>query len=367
MMTSLQSSLFGVLLANVGFMLCIAAPSPVPTNVVQLAQSVPDLSTLVAAVVAAGLDSTLSGDGPFTVFAPTNAAFDALPAGKLDDLLLAENKDTLVSILTYHVLPAQVFSVDLLPMQSVATVQGQKLTITMSTDGVMVNNVATVTTADAMATNGVAHIIDAVLMPADKNVVEVAQAVPALSTLVQAVIAADLVTTLSGAGPFTVFAPTNAAFDALPAGTLTDLLKPAGKADLVDILTYHVLAVKLLSKDLDASQTAATVQGKELTVTKVGGAVKVNDVAMVTMADQMASNGVAHIIDAVLMPPTVSSPAPKTVVETQEVIQSVADDVAIPVSMSMSSTNSNSTQDIVGGAFAVLPGVAWVVTMIIFS
>merc|ERR1712160_151728 len=203
--------------------------------------------------------------------------------------------------------------------------------------------------------------------PGPKNVVQVAESVTDLSTLVDALTKADLVGTLSAAGTFTVFAPTNSAFQALDADTLAALLEPAGKADLVDILKYHVLATQVLSTDLADTQTWATLQGKDLTVTKVGGTVKVNDVATVTMADQMASNGVAHIIDAVLMPPTVSSPAPKTVVETQEVIQSVADDVAIPVSMSMSSTNSNSTQDIVGGAFAVLPSVAWVVTMIIFS
>merc|ERR1740139_1808319 len=193
--------------------------------------------------------------------------------------------------------------------------------------------------------------------PGPKNVVQVAESVTDLSTLVDALTKADLVGTLSAAGTFTVFAPTNSAFQALDADTLAALLEPAGKADLANILKYHVLATQVLSTDLVASQTVATLQGKELTVTKVDGTVKVNDVATVTMADQMASNGVAHIIDAVLMPPSVSSPAPKTVVETQEVIQSVADDVAIPVSMSMSSTNSNSTQDIVGGAFAVLPGV----------
>merc|ERR1719469_1789696 len=182
--------------------------------------------------------------------------------------------------------------------------------------------------ADQMASIGVAHIIDAVLMPPSvsspgpKNVVQVAQSVTDLSSLVDALTKADLVGTLSAAGTFTVFAPTNSAFQALDADTLAALLEPSGKADLVDILKYHVLATQVLSTDLGDTQTVATLQGKDLTVTKVDGTVKVNDVATVTMADQMASNGVAHIIDAVLMPPSVSSPAPKNVVQ---VAQSVTD------------------------------------------
>merc|ERR1711957_831540 len=146
--------------------------------------------------------------------------------------------------------------------------------------------------------------------PGPKNVVQVAESVTDLSTLVDALTKADLVGTLSAAGTFTVFAPTNSAFQALDADTLAALLEPAGKADLANILKYHVLATQVLSTDLADTQTVATLQGKDLTVTKVDGTVKVNDVATVTMADQMASNGVAHIIDAVLMPPSVSSPAP---------------------------------------------------------
>merc|ERR1740139_887069 len=153
--------------------------------------------------------------------------------------------------------------------------------------------------------------------PGPETIVGVAESVTDLSTLVDALTKADLVGTLSAAGTFTVFAPTNSAFQALDADTLAALLEPAGKADLADILKYHVLATQVLSTDLVASQTVATLQGKDLTVTKVDGTVKVNDVATVTMADQMASNAVAHIIDAVLMPPSVSSPA-KNVVQVAE-------------------------------------------------
>merc|ERR1712115_702654 len=190
-------------------------------NIVELAQSVDDLSTLVAAVVAGDLAETLSSPGPFTVFAPTNEAFGALPAGTLDTLLKPENKDQLVDILTYHVLPAQVLSTDLKPKQVVKTVEGKELFVTIYKGEVYANK-AKVVGADNLASNGVAHIIDAVLLPpsalgdAKTNIVELAQSVDDLSTLVAAVVAGDLVETLSSPGPFTVFAPTNDAFGALP-------------------------------------------------------------------------------------------------------------------------------------------------------
>merc|ERR1711997_999368 len=171
----------------------------------------------------------------------------------------------------------------------------------------------TVVGADNLASNGVAHIIDGVLLPpagltdAKPNVVELAQSVDDLSTLVAAVIAGDLVETLSSPGPFTVFAPTNEAFGALPAGTLDSLLNPENKDQLVDILTYHVLPAQVLSTDLKFFQTVATVEGKNVHVVKnsrgvfVGPSVK--ELKTVVGADNLASNGVAHIIDGVLLPP----------------------------------------------------------------
>jgi len=287
-------------------------------NIVELAQSVDDLSTLVAAVVAGDLVETLSSPGPFTVFAPTNEAFGALPAGTLDDLLKPENKATLVDILTYHVLPAQVLSTDLKFFQSVTTVEGKPVHVIKYHDDVVVgpsiHDLKKVTGADNLASNGVAHIIDGVLLPpaglsSDKpNIVELAQSVDDLSTLVAAVVAGDLVETLSSPGPFTVFAPTNEAFGALPAGTLDDLLKPENKATLVDILTYHVLPAQVLSTDLKTFQSVTTVEGKPVHVIKYHGEVKVgpsiHDLKKVTGADNLASNGVAHIIDGVLLPPS---------------------------------------------------------------
>ncbi len=131
-------------------------------TIVDVAGGNPDFSTLVAAVTAADLGETLSGDGPFTVFAPTNEAFAALPAGVLDKLLLPENKETLTKILTYHVLPAEVLAADV-TAGDVATVEGSNITITTD-DGVKVND-ATVTATDVEASNGVIHVIDQVLVP----------------------------------------------------------------------------------------------------------------------------------------------------------------------------------------------------------
>jgi uncharacterized surface protein with fasciclin (FAS1) repeats len=136
----------------------------------------------------------------------------------------------------------------------------------------------------------------------NKNIVELAVGTESLSTLVTAVKAAGLVETLSGDGPFTVFAPTNAAFEALPAGTLESLLKPENKDQLVAVLTYHVIGAKVMSTDLKEGQKAKTVQGEEVTISLKGGA-SVNG-ANVAMADVKASNGVVHVIDQVILPPS---------------------------------------------------------------
>ncbi|MGB5813090.1 MAG: fasciclin domain-containing protein [Polyangiales bacterium] len=134
-------------------------------DIVAVAATAGDFNTLVAAVKAAGLVETLQGEGPFTVFAPTDAAFAKLPAGTVDSLLLPENKDQLVAILTYHVVPGEVLAADVVSLTSAATVQGQALAITTDDAGVHVND-ATVTATDVMASNGVIHVIDTVLIPA---------------------------------------------------------------------------------------------------------------------------------------------------------------------------------------------------------
>merc|ERR1711957_938707 len=241
--------------------------SPYPEDIVELAESQPDLSTLVAALVAGKPTATLSGTGPFTVFAPTNEAFAKIPAADLQKLLA--NTKELDAILEYHVLAGKFNMRDLMAVRSAKTLEGDTVTVSGSGNVVNVND-AKVLKADLAATNGIVHVIDTVLSlpsPFQKNIVELAVANPDLSTLVTALKAADLVGTLSGKGPFTVFGPSNKAFAKLPAGVLDNLLKPSNKAELLDLLTYHVgLGVKTF-QHIHGKQVIKSVEGKDITVT----------------------------------------------------------------------------------------------------
>ena len=273
-----------------------------PATVVDVIVNSNTHSTLEAAVIAAGLDGTLSGTGSFTVFAPTDAAFAALPAGILD-ALLADPSGDLTDILKYHVLTGKAMSSQLSDGQVISTILGKNITVTINANGVFIND-KQVTTADIEAENGVVHVIDAVLIPPVEmpaTVVDIVVNSPDHTTLEAAVVAADLAGTLSGTGPFTVFAPTDAAFAALPAGTLDALLAdPSG--DLTDILLYHVVAGKAMSADLSNGQEITTVLGDNIVVTINADGVFIND-AKVTVADIEARNGVVHVIDEVLLPP----------------------------------------------------------------
>ena len=272
-------------------------------TVVDIIVNSEDHNTLEAAVLAAGLEGVLSGDGPFTVFAPTDAAFEALPAGTVDALLA--DIPALTAILTYHVVGAAAFSGDLSDGQVIATLNGADVTVSLD-GGVFINN-AQVIIADIAASNGVVHVIDAVLLPpAPITVVDIIVNSEVHNTLEAAVLAAGLEGVLAGEGPFTVFAPTDAAFAALPAGTVEALL--ADIPTLTAILTYHVVGAAAFSGDLSDGQVIATLNGADVTVSLDGG-VFIND-AQVILADIEASNGVVHVIDAVLLPP-----APITVVD----------------------------------------------------
>ena len=270
-------------------------------SVVDVIVNSPDHNTLEVAVIAAELADDLSGPGPFTVFAPTDAAFAALPAGVVDALLVDPTGD-LAQILLYHVVSGTALSTSLTDGQTITTLQGEDITVTIGMNGVMINN-ATVVVADILADNGVVHVIDAVLLPpapTPTTVVDVIVNSADHDTLEAAVIAAGLVETLSGDGPFTVFAPTDAAFAALPAGTIETLLAdPTGA--LTQILLYHVVGAQALSTDLTDGQTVATLQGQTVTVTINAEGVFINN-AQVTVADIVTSNGVIHVIDAVLVP-----------------------------------------------------------------
>ena len=270
-------------------------------DIVDTAVGAGSFNTLVAAVKAAGLVETLKGKGPFTVFAPTDEAFAKLPAGTVESLLKPENKDKLAAILTYHVVPGKVMAADVVKLTGAKTVQGQQVDIKVNGSTVMVDK-ATVTATDVECDNGVIHIIDSVILPADKTIVETAVAAGSFKTLVAAVKAAGLAGTLSGKGPLTVFAPTDAAFAKLPAGTVESLLKPENKAKLVSILTYHVVSGRVYSGDAVAAKKATSLESSTIDISITASGAKINNASLVA-ADIDASNGVIHVIDTVLMPP----------------------------------------------------------------
>jgi uncharacterized surface protein with fasciclin (FAS1) repeats len=266
-------------------------------------------TTLVAAVTAAELVDTLKGEGPFTVFAPTDDAFSALPAGTVDELLKPENKQKLTDILLYHVVSGSVMAADVTALTSAPTVLGKDVAVKVDMGSVYINEAKVIIT-DIATSNGVIHVIDAVLLPPSdeaamekKTIVDVAVADGRFNTLVAAVTAAELVETLSGEGPFTVFAPTDDAFAALPAGTVDSLLLPENKQQLTDILLYHVVSGKVMAADVVTLTSAPTVLGKDVTITVKDGKVFLNDTVQVIITDVEASNGVIPVIDAVLLPP----------------------------------------------------------------
>lgn len=291
---------------------CSSSDDPAPVvspDIVELAQATPDLSILVEAVVSADLVDTLKGAGPFTAFAPTNAAFAALltELGLSKAQLLAD-KALLKTVLTYHVLPAKVERTQVPLGKAVRTVQGGILKVEASgadltiTDGR--NRSARILATDIQAKNGVVHTIDKVILPANKNIVETAQALPQFSVLVEAVLAANLQGTLSGAGPFTVFAPSNDAFTALLAEL--NISKDALLADtalLTRVLTYHVLAGRVLKADVPVNTPITTVQGGTISVSSTFViADQRGRSSNITATDVLTSNGVIHVIDKVLLP-----------------------------------------------------------------
>jgi transforming growth factor-beta-induced protein len=320
-MKILNQKKLGLLIVLTVFLLAACSSSNHPPasqeptlDIVETAIEDGRFTTLVAALEAAGLVDALSGPGPFTVFAPTDDAFDLLPEGTVEFLL--ENIDVLSDILTYHVIDGEVSAADARGLDGTSAVMLNGLNMRIDVDnGAIVLNLngnreAMVIDADIAATNGVIHVIDAVLDPADEplSIVETAIADGRFTTLVTALEAADLVEALSGPGPFTVFAPTDDAFNKLPAGTIDFLLDPANKGVLTEILTYHVfdgsvLASVAVSLDgetvemLNGANLALDVIGDEL-VLNAGG----NRPAVVIITDVLASNGVIHVIDTVLDP-----------------------------------------------------------------
>jgi uncharacterized surface protein with fasciclin (FAS1) repeats len=269
------------------------------SDIVDTAVAAGKFGTLVAAVKAAGLVETLKGEGPFTVFAPSDDAFAKIPEEKLKELLKPENKAALQGILTYHVVPGKVMASDVVELDEAKTANGQTVDINVADGKVSVDG-ANVVATDIVCKNGVIHIIDAVIMP-KADIVDTAVAAGKFNTLVAAVKAAGLVETLKGEGPFTVFAPTDDAFSKVDAAALQNLLKPENKEKLQSILTYHVVSGKVMAKDVVTLKSAKTVNGSEVAIAVKDGTVTV-DGASVVATDIKCGNGVIHIIDAVIMP-----------------------------------------------------------------
>ena len=271
--------------------------TPPSKDIVDTAAANPNLNTFVAAVQAAGLSDTLKGDGPFTVFAPTDYAFYRLGKATIDSLLA--DPEALKSILLYHVVPGKVYSGDAANLTSAKTVNGAPIVITQRNGQIFINSVR-VTVANIQATNGVIHLIDVVITPPTKDIVDTAAANPQFTTLVAAVKAAGLVDTLKGAGPYTVFAPTNAAFNKLGKATIDSLL--ADPATLKNILLYHVAEGAQYSGDLAGQSSLKMANGDEASLALKNGQLYINNARIVT-SDILTSNGVIHVIDTVILPP----------------------------------------------------------------
>jgi len=270
-------------------------------DIVDIAASAGVFDTLVAAVKAAGLADTLKGDGPFTVFAPTDEAFARLPEGTLASLLKPENKNQLAAILTYHVVPGRLTAKDVIKASGMKTLNGQRLDFSAVHGSVKIDK-ASVVKSDIMASNGVIHVIDRVMLPAGDSIVGTAAKAGSFNTLLTAAKHAGLADLLDQDGPFTVFAPTDEAFAKLPEGTVASLLKPENREQLKAILTYHVVPGRVHSDQVLETGRATTAHGGTITIALRDGAAYAND-ARILSTDIDASNGVIHVIDTVILPP----------------------------------------------------------------
>jgi transforming growth factor-beta-induced protein len=273
-------------------------------NIVQTAVSDPQFSILVSALQKANLVTALEGPGPLTVFAPTNAAFNALFTQLGVSGIDALSAEILTPILLNHVVSGSIKSADIAtgyantlnnsgPAQNFVQVYIEK------TSSVTVDE-SNVTTADVMASNGVIHVIDKVILPA--SIVNHAVNNPAFSILVEALTKADLVTALTAAGPFTVFAPTNDAFAKLFASLGVTGIADLTAEQLSPILLYHVVSGNVKASQVTTGSVPTLKSGSNLDVVVTGANVKINGNSNVTATDVQGINGVIHVIDTVLLP-----------------------------------------------------------------
>ncbi|WP_396214537.1 fasciclin domain-containing protein [Gemmatimonas sp.] len=323
--------------------------APATQTIVQTAAGTPQLSTLVSALQAAELTTTLSGAGPFTVFAPVNPAFSALPADVLTRLLETGNRAILTKVLTFHVVPGRITASQLQNGQTLTTVEGTTLPVTVA-NGVVTVGGARVTTADINASNGVVHLIDGVML-GSLDIVDNA-IIRGFSSLVSAVTTANLTSALRG-GNLTVFAPTNAAFAAIPGGA------PTTAAALAPVLQLHVVGSRALSSQLTNGQQLPTLlTGANLTVALAAGRVNItgprNTVQVVT-ADIVAKNGVIHVVDNVLLPAAPPQTITQTAVATAQLSTLVTALQAAELTGTLSGAGPFTVFAPVNDAFAALP------------
>ena len=280
----------------------VLLPTDTPRDIPRTAQCTGEHDSLVAALIQAELVTTLAGDGPFTVFAPTDQAF-ADAGFDLASYDTPEGKTELIDILQYHVLDSEVPSSAVTDCLSVNAINALPLSFTVD-NGVMVND-ANVVTADVATSNGVIHVIDKVLMPTatPTDIPRTAQCTGVHNTLVDAVIQADLLTTLQGDGPFTLFAPTDQAFT--DAGiNLAALNTEEGKATLTDILLHHVyISDSIWASQIEDGQMVSMANGDNITLSKADGTIMIGDSTVID-SDVLVSNGIIHVVDKVIMPPS---------------------------------------------------------------
>lgn len=267
-------------------------------NLIDVAESAGSFTTLLTAIRAAGLEETVRSAPALTVFAPTDEAFAALPAGALDGLLA--NPEALKNVLLYHVVEGAVPSSVAVTLSEAMMLNGEKTAIRYDGMTLFVND-SKVTAADVGASNGVIHVIDKVLLPpaAPADLISTAEAAGGFSTLLAAVRAAGLEQTLRDARDVTLFAPNDAAFAKIPQDTLQALL--ANPEALKNVLLYHVIGARVSAAEAKVLSEATMLNGAKVSVQADCNGLKIND-ARVIAADVDGGNGVIHVLDTVLIP-----------------------------------------------------------------
>ena len=258
--------------------------------------------TLAAAIDAAGLNEVLKGTGPFTVFAPTDAAFENLPEGTVESLLTEDGKPQLISILKNHVASGRTDLSSALSTGSVSSLEDNPLKILFSEGKIRVND-AILRQADVSTSNGIVHVIDSVIVPTNQgptSILKTATKAGSFKTLLAAVETAGLGDFLESGESLTIFAPTDAAFNKLPAGTVEQLLKPENRKKLESILVNHALQGSVGAGAALTQGTAETLGNQTLTFKIQEGRFKVNGITIDTV-DLVCSNGIIHVVDEVIL------------------------------------------------------------------